>query len=103
MLFDSCAFWGHDEAEHATLGSARYLHRQTYLDEYVRRVGASEPKEDFDDRTKLYWLRYEFLSSVLHPQDPAGRERAVKVMRELVLKYPDGLEGYVEGGGTSTS
>jgi protein-ribulosamine 3-kinase len=96
MLFDSCAFWGHNECELATWRSDRYQLGRAYIEEYVRRMGMSEPREDFDDRNKLYWLRFEFLSSVLHPHNPAGRERAVQDMRELVLKYPKGYEGHVE-------
>ena len=99
MLFDSCAFWGHNEAELATWRSARYQLGRPYIDEYVRRMGVSEPGEDFEDRNKLYWLRYEILSSMLHPHNPLGRERAIEEMRELVLKYPDGLEGYPENDG----
>ena len=93
MLFDSCAFWGHNEAELATWRSERYQMGRAYIDDYVERMGASEPVEDFDDRNKLYWLRYEFLSSVLHAYNLVGRQRAVTQMRELVLKYP---EGYIE-------
>lgn len=76
-------------AELATWRSERYQMGRAYIDECVKRIGVSEPIADFDDRNKLYWLPYEFLSSVLHAYNPVGRQRAVKQMRELVLKYPD--------------
>lgn len=93
MLFDSCAFRGHNEAGLALWTSKRYWPQELFVEECIRRMGVSQPREDLDDRGKLYLLRCEFLSSILHPHKPMGRECAVKGMRVLVLKYPHGLGG----------
>ena len=62
-------------------------------------MGVSEAIEDFDHSNKLYWLRYVFSLSVLHAYNLVARQRAVKQMRELVLRFP---EGYIEDGSNDT-
>lgn len=53
-IFDSCAFWGHNEADLGSWRAPRYNMGQPYLEEYQRAMGVSEPKDDFDDRNALY-------------------------------------------------
>ena len=56
MVFDSCAFWGHNEAEMGSWRAERYLLGRPYVEEYVRVMGVSEPKGDFEERNALYAL-----------------------------------------------
>ena len=54
MIFDSCAFWGHNEADLGSWRAPRYKMGRPYLKEYQRVMGISEPKGDWDDRNTLY-------------------------------------------------
>lgn len=54
ILFDSCAFWGHNEADLGTWRAPRYKMGRPFFEEYQRSMQISEPKEDWDDRNALY-------------------------------------------------
>ena len=54
MIFDSCAFWGHNEADLGSWRAPRYKMGRTLLEEYKRVMGMSEPEEEWDDRNALY-------------------------------------------------
>ena len=54
IIFDSCAFWGHNEADLGSWRAPRYKMGKPYLKEYQRVMGISEPRRDWDDRNALY-------------------------------------------------
>lgn len=54
MIFDSCAYWGHNESDLGSWRAPRYRMGKPFLKEYQRRMGASYPEEDWDDRNALY-------------------------------------------------
>lgn len=54
MLFDPCAFYGHNEMDLQCMRSSRYVLGYDFIKLYREIVGASEPEEDFDDRNALY-------------------------------------------------
>lgn len=54
ILFDSCAFWGHNEADLGTWRAPRYKMGRPYFKEYQLSMQISEPQEDWDDRNALY-------------------------------------------------
>ena len=54
ILFDSCAFWGHNEADLGSWRAPRYRMGRPFLKEYMKVMGISEPQEDWDDRNALY-------------------------------------------------
>ena len=56
MIFDSCAFWGHNEAELGSWRAPRYKMGRAFLEEYQRVMGMSGPQEDWEDRNLLYAL-----------------------------------------------
>ncbi|KAL8964203.1 MAG: hypothetical protein Q9183_004619 [Haloplaca sp. 2 TL-2023] len=56
IIFDSCAFWGHNEADLGSWRADRYKLGRKYMDEYHKHVPVSAPKEDGDDRNALYAL-----------------------------------------------
>jgi protein-ribulosamine 3-kinase len=56
MLFDSCAFWGHNEADLGPWRAPRYRLGRPYLRHYQKVMGTSEPHADWDDRNALYAL-----------------------------------------------
>lgn len=54
MIFDSCAVWGHNEADMGTWRATRYRMGRPYFKEYQKAMGMSEPQSDWDDRNALY-------------------------------------------------
>ncbi|KAF2647316.1 hypothetical protein K491DRAFT_723543 [Lophiostoma macrostomum CBS 122681] len=92
VVFDSCAFWGHNEAELGPWRAPRYHLGQLYLERYKEVMGISEPYDDWDDRNRLYALRYDFLLSALYPENSTFRARAKSEMRALVDKFPEGFQ-----------
>ena len=56
IIFDSCAFWGHNEADLGPWRAPRYRLGRPYLRQYQKVMGKSEPHADWDDRNALYAL-----------------------------------------------
>ncbi|KAK4694508.1 hypothetical protein P7C71_g3089, partial [Lecanoromycetidae sp. Uapishka_2] len=54
MIFDSCAYWGHNESDLGSWRAPRYRMREPFLKEYRDLMGMSDPEEDWDDRNALY-------------------------------------------------
>ncbi|KAL9020431.1 MAG: hypothetical protein Q9185_002306 [Variospora sp. 1 TL-2023] len=96
IIFDSCAFWGHNEADLGSWRAPRYRLGPSYMTEYRTHVPASSPAEDWDDRNALYALRYDLLHSALFPNEPKFRRAAMDEMQRLVNKYPEGYDGFAE-------
>ena len=97
LIFDSCAFWGHNEAELGSWRAPRYKMGPPFQEEYHRVMGISEPQGDWDDRNALYALRYDLLVSALFPKTEYGykfRGMAKRELTRLVEKHPIGLEGF---------
>lgn len=53
-LFDSCAFYGHNEIDLQLMEDPRYALGMDFVDLYKKEVDAYEPREDFYDRHELY-------------------------------------------------
>jgi len=88
VIFDSCAFWGHNEADLACMRAPRYEMDLQYAEEYHKFVPKSEP-EDWDDRNALYAMRMDLLHSTMFPEKLEFRQTAMSEMRRFVEKYPD--------------
>ena len=54
ILFNSCAYWGHNESDLGSWRTPRYRMGKPYLREYQRVMDISEPRRDWDDRNALY-------------------------------------------------
>lgn len=88
-MFDSCAYWGHNEgqlyhteafrgaecshvsgaADLAICRNPRYRLGKRYIAEYRKLIPASEPKEDFDSRNAVYAMKYHVLLSIMYFKD----------------------------------
>ncbi|KAK8075420.1 hypothetical protein PG997_010083 [Apiospora hydei] len=77
IMFDSCAYWGHNEAA---------------IREYFQHVPMSEPTADFDGRNHVYAMKYYALLSIMYSKDTRFRAIFVKEMRSLVSKAGVGEE-----------
>lgn len=94
-IFDSAAFYAHHEME---VGDWRCHYNKIrspiYTTTYQRYNGPSEPKEEWDDRNRLYSIYYNVIYSVNHlSHGTAVRQVAYTDMYYLIDKYapfPDG-------------
>ncbi|KAL9045349.1 MAG: hypothetical protein Q9214_001592 [Letrouitia sp. 1 TL-2023] len=66
-VFDSGAFYAHNEME---IGDWRChynkIHNKIYTRTYLRYYGPSEPKEEWDDRNRMYSIYFNIIYSVNH-------------------------------------
>jgi protein-ribulosamine 3-kinase len=66
-IYDSGAFYAHNEME---IGDWRChynkIHNKVYTRTYLRHYGPSEPKEEWDDRNRMYCIYYNVIYSVNH-------------------------------------
>jgi protein-ribulosamine 3-kinase len=66
-LFDSAAFYAHNEME---IGDWRChynkIHNKVYTQTYLRHFAPSEPREEWDDRNRMYSVYYNVIYSVNH-------------------------------------
>ncbi|KAI3341620.1 Fructosamine/Ketosamine-3-kinase [Ustulina deusta] len=83
-MFDSCACWGHHEAELGVCRDPRYRLGKPYIEEYLKRMPISEPVEDFYTRNAIYAMKYYIILSIVYHKDPDFRQTAIKEMRQLV-------------------
>lgn len=105
LIFDSCAYWGHNEADLGTWRAPRYKMGRAFLEEHQKVMGISEPKDDWADRNALYALRYDLLVSTLFPGTEHGlsfRRMAKCEMARLVKKHSGGLDGFEEGASSAS-
>ena len=65
--FDAASFYAHNEME---IGDWRpcynNIHNKVYTKTYLKNYAPSEPKEEWDDRNRLYATYYNILYSINH-------------------------------------
>ena len=66
IIFDSCAYWGHSEADLGLWRASRYRLGRPFVKDYLKIMGISESQADWDDRNALYAM-YVRQSSSLTP------------------------------------
>lgn len=76
-IFDAASFYAHNEME---IGDWRCyynkIHNEVYTRKYLRHFEPSEPKEEWDDRNRMYCIYYNVIYSVNHmDQGKAVRQR----------------------------
>ncbi|KAK3935809.1 hypothetical protein QBC46DRAFT_461873 [Diplogelasinospora grovesii] len=103
VIFDPTTLYAHNEYEMAPWWLPRHKMTGAYISEYIKHFQVSEPAEDFKDRGALYGLRFDLHSSSLYPRFLMFRETAMETMRNLLMKYLHGYEGYRLEKGISTS
>ncbi|KMP02587.1 hypothetical protein CISG_04219 [Coccidioides immitis RMSCC 3703] len=98
VMFDSCPYWGHNEADLAVCRNPRYRLGKAYVEAYRRCMPEfpSHPTEDFEDRNALYAMKFHILLSILYPSDSRYRRILMDEMRQLAEKFPTGYASYEE-------
>ncbi|KAI1264750.1 Fructosamine kinase-domain-containing protein [Xylariaceae sp. FL1019] len=86
-VFDSCAYYAHHEM---AVGMWRVDHHrmssEVYRDEYFKLLAPDEPREEYDDRNRLYAIKERIMYSAHIPGSQA-RVRALKDMQYLIEKF----------------
>ncbi|KAI0142651.1 Fructosamine kinase-domain-containing protein [Xylariaceae sp. FL1272] len=86
-IFDSCAYYAHHEM---AVGMWRVDHHRmnlaVYRNEYFKLFEPDEPKEEYDDRNRLYAIKERIMYSAHIPGSEA-RVRALEDMRYLIRKF----------------
>jgi fructosamine-3-kinase len=66
-IYDAASFYAHNEFE---IGDWRCnynkIHNKVYTRTYLRHYGPSEPREEWDDRNRMYCIYYNVIYSVNH-------------------------------------
>ncbi|KAI1201544.1 Fructosamine/Ketosamine-3-kinase [Nemania serpens] len=83
-MLNSSAYWGHHEAELGICRIPHYRLGNRYVEEYLKHMPISEPKEDFDVRNAIYAMKHHVLLSLIHHEDPSFRQIAIDEMKQLV-------------------
>jgi protein-ribulosamine 3-kinase len=72
-VFDSGAYYAHNEME---IGDWRCnynkIHNKVYTETYLRHYAPSEPKEEWDDRNRMYCIYFNVIYSVNHMSQGTG-------------------------------
>ncbi|KAK4889129.1 hypothetical protein LTR27_012032 [Elasticomyces elasticus] len=94
-IFDSGAYYAHNEME---IGDWRChynkIHDKVYTETYLRHYEPSEPKEEWDDRNRMYSIYYNVIYSCNHmSQGKAVRHVAYDDMYYLIDKYAPFADG----------
>ena len=93
-IFDSSAFWAHNEYELHMWRGERFKMTGLYLKEYFKNNPPSEPADEWEDRNLLYSLLADLHDSILFKgRTNRFRKLLIDTMRELVGKYSKGYEG----------
>ena len=56
IIFDSCAFWGHNEADLGSWRASRYHMGRPFLEAYRKLIEPDFPQDEWEDRNVLYAL-----------------------------------------------
>ncbi|KAI9764479.1 MAG: hypothetical protein M1840_008405 [Geoglossum simile] len=94
-IYDSGAFYAHNEME-TGMWRCHYnkIHDKVYTRTYLQQYGPSEPREEWDDRNRMYCIYYNIIYSVNHmSQGKAVRQTAYDDMFYLIDKYSPLPEG----------
>lgn len=69
ILFDAGSYYAHNEIDLGIWRSAcgQHFRAKAYTRNYLRNFPAAEPVEEFDDRNRLYSLKYNLNYSAGHP------------------------------------
>lgn len=67
VTYDAASFYGHNELDLAVWRRCNSGFRESYFRHYLRCIPPSEPKEQWDDRNRLYAITYEIAHSNVWP------------------------------------
>lgn len=66
-IFDPAVFYGHNEVDIGMWRRDVVHFGKTHIREYLRNFPPSEPKDQWDDRNRLYSIKFDFAHSIALP------------------------------------
>ncbi|KAL8964086.1 MAG: hypothetical protein Q9183_004715 [Haloplaca sp. 2 TL-2023] len=93
VVFDASAFYAHSEYELGTWRRKDIKFKEPYFEHYLnemkeRGVSIDEPAEQWDDRIRLYSLKFNLAHMIGWPGAPFVREEIFDDMMYLINQYP---------------
>lgn len=74
-IFDAASFYGHNELELGMWrGDQNRMSSEVYTKEYLKHISISEPVDQFDDRNRVYHVKFLMWHSCHHPKDIARQQ-----------------------------
>ncbi|SMY21054.1 unnamed protein product [Zymoseptoria tritici ST99CH_1A5] len=87
-IFDAAVFYGHNEYDLGMWRRELIRFGRPHIRQYLRHMPPSEPKEQWDDRSRLYCIKFEIAHSIGWPAScESQREIIMREMRHLNNKY----------------
>ncbi|KAL8643914.1 MAG: hypothetical protein Q9226_008042 [Calogaya cf. arnoldii] len=96
-IFDASAHYAHYEMEIAMWRGKfnKVVNSEIYLNNYLSRMGVSEPKEQFDDRSRIYSVYHTLHESACH-KGSSFRQECYENLNYLIEKHAPFPEGETE-------
>ncbi|KAF8420850.1 Fructosamine/Ketosamine-3-kinase [Tirmania nivea] len=85
MIFDGAVFYAHNEYEFGNLRPSRNI--KPHLRDSQMHCPKSQPEAEFDDRNRLYSMRFNLHAAILFPDAPEYQQYVAQDMAYLVEKY----------------
>lgn len=79
VVFDASAFYAHNEYELGTWRRETIKFGRSHFNQYLRNIPPSEPIEQWDDRVRLYSLKFNLAHMIGWPGAPFVREEYVSL------------------------
>ncbi|OAQ71761.1 fructosamine kinase [Purpureocillium lilacinum] len=87
VVFDSAAFYAHNEYELGNWRPVRNRFNKAYFRAYAKHYPIAHPEAEFDDRIMLYELRFNFHLCIMFPGSVTAKREMINSMRYLANKY----------------
>ncbi|KAI4596202.1 hypothetical protein KJ359_005709 [Pestalotiopsis sp. 9143b] len=87
VVFDASCMYAHNEYEIGMWRREIIRFNQPYIRQYLMRFPPSEPADQWDDRNRLYSIKFNFGHSISFPGSPLVREQMLNDMTYLNNKY----------------
>lgn len=94
VVFDASAFYAHNEYELGTWRRKVVKFSRPYFNQYLRNIPPSEPVDQWDDRIRLYCLKFNLAHMIGWPGAPLVRHECVLPFTAIDASYRLTLEGY---------
>lgn len=104
-MFDFGSFWAHNEWDlHNWAGTRypRFKFNDEHINAYFAHIPPSEPRSEWRDRHNLYFAACSLMFSYHWPKG-VYRAEAIREMRGLVNKFPEGYTGPYKRKGSDTT
>ncbi|KAL8697638.1 MAG: hypothetical protein Q9224_002210 [Gallowayella concinna] len=84
VVFDASAFYAHNEYELGTWRRETIKFGRSHFNQYLRHVRPSEPAEQWDDRVRLYSLKFNLAHMIGWPGAPFVRKEQVSFLLNML-------------------